>query len=99
MNMSNCMGNTSLHFATEYRYVKVQQYLLQKGANPNITNLKGYKCLEGINPKVNSEQVMDEFKRKWIISEIFNWIQSENDEMWSWIKRLNLDENTKRSRV
>ena len=55
MNMSNCMGNTALHFASEYGYTKVQQYLLQKGANPNITNLKGYKCLEGIRPKVNSD--------------------------------------------
>ena len=63
MNMSNCMGNTALHFATEYGYTKVKEYLLQKGANPSITNLKGYTCIEGIRPKMTGEKVMRELNR------------------------------------
>ena len=33
LNMSNCMGNTALHFAVEYDYTKVKDYLIKKGAN------------------------------------------------------------------
>jgi uncharacterized protein len=33
LNMTNCVGNTALHFATEYKYAKVHKYLIEKGAN------------------------------------------------------------------
>ena len=53
LNMSNCMGNTALHFATEFNYTKVKDYLLKKGANTSITNLKGYTAIEGTGRRQN----------------------------------------------
>ena len=51
--MSNCMGNSALHFAVEYEYTKVKEYLLKKGANTTITNLRGYTAIEGTGRKIN----------------------------------------------
>lgn len=51
--MSNCMGNSALHFATEFNYKKVQDYLLRKGANTTITNLRGYTAMEGTGRRIN----------------------------------------------
>ena len=45
------MGNTALHFCTEYGYDALGQYLIQKGANPEIKSIKGHKASEGINKK------------------------------------------------
>ena len=53
LNMSNCMGNSALHFAVVFNYTKVKDYLLQKGANTTITNLRGYKAIEGTGRKMN----------------------------------------------
>jgi len=33
INMTNCCGNTALHFALEYKYEKVSKYLIEKGCN------------------------------------------------------------------
>ena len=53
LNMSNCMGNSALHFAVEFNYTKVKDYLLKKGANTTITNLRGYTAIEGTGRKLN----------------------------------------------
>jgi len=46
INMQNIMGNTALHFAKEYGYNDIFEYLIKKGANPEIKNLRGVpaKC-------------------------------------------------------
>ena len=46
INMQNIMGNTALHFAKEYGYDDIFEYLIKKGANPEIKNLRGVpaKC-------------------------------------------------------
>ena len=36
INMTNCVGNTALHFANEFKYQKLATYLVSKGANPDI---------------------------------------------------------------
>lgn len=56
INMPNSMGNTALHFAAEYNYNTVYEYLIQKGADPEQKNLRGIRAKEGfkkpvINPK------------------------------------------------
>ena len=33
LNMTNCCGNSALHFATEFKYEQLQAYLVRKGAN------------------------------------------------------------------
>lgn len=48
INMQNSMGNTALHFASEYKYINISNYLIQKGADPNLTNLRGIKAKDGI---------------------------------------------------
>ena len=41
VNMTNCMGNSALHFCVEYGYLKLRDYLIKKGANIRIQNIKG----------------------------------------------------------
>ena len=36
INMTNCLGNTALHFAVEYKYDLIRDYLIKKGGNPKI---------------------------------------------------------------
>ena len=47
--MTNCLGNSALHFAVEYQYKKVAEYLIQKGANKSIQNVSGFKATEGLH--------------------------------------------------
>ena len=47
--MTNCCGNSALHFAAEYKYEMLESYLLRKGANPDIQNMNGFKAAEGLN--------------------------------------------------
>ena len=54
INSCNNMGNTALHFAKEYKYNKIYEYLLAKGANPQIKNLRGIMACEGIR---NQKQI------------------------------------------
>ena len=56
LNMSNCMGNSALHFASEFSYTKVRDYLIKKGANTTITNLRGYTAIEGTGRKLQGEK-------------------------------------------
>ena len=48
INMTNCVGNSALHFASEFEYTKLRAYLLQKGANPDISNIYGYYAKDGL---------------------------------------------------
>ena len=49
--MTNCMGNSALHFCYEYRYLGLANYLEKKGANNDIINIKGQTTKEGINKR------------------------------------------------
>ena len=46
--MTNCCGNTALHFAYEYKCTKLITYLKEKNANENIANFRGFRAQEGI---------------------------------------------------
>ena len=48
INMQNIMGNTALHFAKEYGYNDIFEYLIKKGANPEIKNLRGVSAKYGL---------------------------------------------------
>ena len=48
INMTNCCGNTALHFAYEYKCTKLITYLKEKNANENIANFRGFRAQEGI---------------------------------------------------
>jgi len=50
------MGNSALHFASEFSYTKVRDYLIKKGANTTITNLRGYTAIEGTGRKLQGEK-------------------------------------------
>ncbi len=54
INSCNNMGNTALHFAMEYKYNRIYEYLLAKGANPELKNLRGKMASEGIR---NEKQI------------------------------------------
>ena len=41
-------GNTSLHFATAYGYSALAKYLMSKGADDTLMNMKGLTCYDGI---------------------------------------------------
>mmetsp|Transcript_15917 Transcript_15917/g.15331 ORF Transcript_15917/g.15331 Transcript_15917/m.15331 type:complete len:128 (+) Transcript_15917:22-405(+) len=51
INMTNCMGNTALHFAVEYGYTDLANYLISKKANIEIHNVRGFGANEGIKAK------------------------------------------------
>ena len=46
INAQNFVGNAPLHFAFGYSYDDLGNYLLSKGANPDLTNAKGETCYE-----------------------------------------------------
>ena len=48
INMTNTVGNTALHFATEFKYDKIRAYLLKRGANPEIMNIYGFFAKDGL---------------------------------------------------
>ena len=48
INMQNLMGNSALHFAKEYGYIDIFEYLIKKGADPNIKNLRGIPAKFGL---------------------------------------------------
>lgn len=48
INMTNCVGNSALHFAVEFGYKKLSYYLVQKGANPHIKNIYGFFAKDGL---------------------------------------------------
>ena len=48
INMTNTIGNCAMHFAVEFKYQKLANYLLSKGANPEIRNIYGYYAKDGL---------------------------------------------------
>ena len=49
INARNYKGNTPLHFCYTYGYGDtLGQYLISKGADPNIRNHSGFVCFEGL---------------------------------------------------
>ena len=48
INITNCLGNTALHFCYEYRHHALAKYLESKGANYMISNIKGQYAKDGI---------------------------------------------------
>ncbi len=61
--MTNCVGNTALHYAVEYKYKKVSDYLKRKGANQTITNLRGFRAFEGIGPKMDMNFIIEDVNK------------------------------------
>ena len=49
--MQNSKGNTAMHFAVEFGYHEISDYLISKGVNLDIQNLHGFQALEGIRAK------------------------------------------------
>ncbi len=52
VNLSNCHGNTALHFCYEYKYLKLANYLEKKEGNKFIKNNKGISAYEGTKKRV-----------------------------------------------
>ena len=57
INMQNILGNTALHFAKEFKYYNIFEYLIKKGADPNITNLRGLKAKEGLRKNIREKEL------------------------------------------
>jgi len=65
INNFNYMGNTALHFTNEYKFYDLSEYLIKKGANPNVKNLRGLQASEGIRKvqgKKNVHKITNEYK-------------------------------------
>ena len=58
--MQNLMGNTALHFAREYGYVDIFEYLIKKGADPEIKNLRGIPAKCGLYNKDENKLFLGE---------------------------------------
>ena len=48
INMFNHLGNTALHFAVEYKYHDLIDYLVRKGADPKMKNFRGLPAYQGV---------------------------------------------------
>lgn len=48
INLTNQMGNTALHFASEFKYGNLRKYLISKGADPDIMNIYGFYARDGL---------------------------------------------------
>lgn len=56
-NAQNHQGNTALHYAFAYKYEEVADYLIRKGgALPDICNMHGLACVEGLGSKLALER-------------------------------------------
>ena len=69
INMYNAMGNTALHFCTEYGYTTLGEYLLSKKADPLALNFKGFTAIEGVRAsrghKYNiNKQILEEYAKE-----------------------------------
>lgn len=56
VNQRNQDGNTPLHLAVDGGNQKLADYLVIKGANPEICNFKGEKCLQKTNLKIKNKK-------------------------------------------
>mmetsp|Transcript_7720 Transcript_7720/g.24290 ORF Transcript_7720/g.24290 Transcript_7720/m.24290 type:complete len:1199 (+) Transcript_7720:59-3655(+) len=48
INAQNSTGNTALHYANEYKFDALTEYILNKGGDDTILNMKGLTCYEGV---------------------------------------------------
>ena len=48
INAKNHAGNTPLHYAFEYNFKELGDYLISKGADPTMQNGQGLTCYEGL---------------------------------------------------
>ncbi|MCP4355483.1 MAG: hypothetical protein GY793_07610 [Proteobacteria bacterium] len=46
LNITNAVGNTALHFSTLLNNYKLTKIILEKGANPNLENVKGWRPID-----------------------------------------------------
>jgi len=46
LNVTNAVGNTALHFSTLSNDYELTKLILEKGANPNIENVKGWRPID-----------------------------------------------------
>ena len=49
INAQNSTGNTALHYTNEYKFTALTEYILNKGGNDTLLNMKGLTCYEGVN--------------------------------------------------
>ena len=47
--MQNLNGNTILHYAYEYKFEELAEYLKEKGADDSLLNADGLTCYEGLS--------------------------------------------------
>ena len=47
----NLNGNTVLHYAFEYNFEELAEYLKEKGADDSLLNADGLTCYEGLSRK------------------------------------------------
>ena len=48
VNAQNKQGNTALHFALAFQFQAIGEFLVAKGADDSLVNLKGLTCYEGL---------------------------------------------------
>ena len=48
VNATNHQGNTALHFTMSYGYQSLANYMLSKGADDTLINMKGLTCYDGL---------------------------------------------------
>ena len=48
VNAQNKQGNTALHFALAFQFQAIGEFLVAKGDDDSILNLKGLTCYEGL---------------------------------------------------
>ena len=48
MDCRDRRGNTALHFALAFQFQAIGEFLVAKGADDSILNLKGLTCYEGL---------------------------------------------------
>lgn len=101
INMKNCSGNTALHYASEYNYSELANYLIKKGANPTIENIKALKAYEGIDKKTDKINSRTSNKFSSIFTSNNSQKKSNNNKMFKFnINKINLgNSNTKMSSI
>ena len=48
VNAQNKQGNTALHFALAFQFQAIGEFLVAKGADDSLVNMKGFTCYEGL---------------------------------------------------
>jgi len=48
INAQNSMGNAAIHYTHEYKFDALAQYILDKGGDDTLLNMKGLTCYEGV---------------------------------------------------